>query len=136
MQGSYPVLFEDTNVGEAQIVKEGLYYNVHCSCKLSNDAICRLYLYNDAEKIDLGILIREQGEYVVRTKIAAKRLSHTNVVFRVISPNHIRGKDQIAIKPAEPFPCLAQLEQLRLIRQSDGFGAIYIKERSQSSEIT
>lgn len=136
MQESYPVLLENVNVGEARIIKEGLYYSISCRCNLSNDTGYRLYICNDIVEMDLGILIPEQGGYVVRTKIAAKRLPHDGFKFCVLSPGHVSSEDRIAINPAEPFPCLSQLEQLRLTRWLDGFYAIYTKEKSQSSETT
>lgn len=134
MQGIYPVQLNNSIVGEAKIDIRGLYYDINCRCKLPHSTAYRLYIRSNTGTVDLGVLVPEQGEYVVRTKIAAKRLSHNDIAFCVLSPKCLRQDRSASINPAEPFSYLSQLEQLRLKKQIDGTFAVQQNKDVQSPE--
>ncbi len=101
MEGIFDVNLAGEAVGTVKIKREGLYLRLRCRCRAPGREIRRLYA--DGEK--LGVLIPEDGELVLKTKVAAKRLK----------PGCAFTLDEnigtfIPIRPGEPF---AQLEQVR-----------------------
>ena len=57
-------------MGTVDLRAEGLYYRIHCVCRVMDGQIHRLYA--DDEK--MGVLIPEQGALVLDAKVAAKRV--------------------------------------------------------------
>ena len=70
MLTNYDVTYGANTVGRVELEREGLYVRIRCRCRVQDNAIHRLYA--DGEKI--GVLIPENGDLVLDTKVAAKRL--------------------------------------------------------------
>jgi len=105
MDGSYEVTHNGQVVGRVDVSREGLYYRILCRCKMDGNDIHRLYA--DGEKI--GVLIPENGDLVLNTKIAVKRLK----------PGCAFSLDEnmgmfIPICPGKPFAHLDKLRQGKL----------------------
>lgn len=135
MKQIYPVDFKGTNVGEIAICTFGLYYDIFCQCKLPEKKLFRLYARSDGVEIDLGILIPEQDEYVVRTKVPVKKLICTDINFYVGSVNTARNMDLI-VKPEETFVQLHNLEKLCLVRIAEEWYITWKDQTFQSSAKT
>ena len=72
MVETYPVYHEGQKIGTVERIREGLYYRIRCHCRVADEEIHRLYA--DGEKI--GVLIPDRGEWILETKVAAKRMPH------------------------------------------------------------
>ena len=70
MEGQYEVFHRGQAVGAVELIRDGLYCRLSCRCRVRDGVIHRLYA--DGEK--LGVLIPEEGELVLETRVAAKRL--------------------------------------------------------------
>ena len=105
MQKFYDVTSEGQTVGKVELEREGLYLRLRCRCRVQDNAIHRLYA--DGEKI--GVLIPENGDLVLETKVAAKRLKKEST-FSLEE----KGRNFIPIHPGEAFGHLGKLRLAKL----------------------
>lgn len=105
MEGQYEVFHRGQAVGTVEVIRDGLYCRLSCCCRVRDGAIHRLYA--GGEK--LGVLIPEEGELVLETRVAAKRLKE-GCAF---SLDEETG-ECIPIRPGEAFLHLDKLRQGRL----------------------
>lgn len=101
MNRIHEVVMAGQTVGTVELKREGLYYVVSCRCERLDHGIHRLYA--DGEKI--GVLIPENGELVLNTKIAVKRLKPGCAFSLDEKPEFF-----VPIRPGETF---AHLDRLR-----------------------
>ena len=102
---NYDVTYGENTVGTVQLEREGLYLRLRCRCRVQDNAIHRLYA--DGEKI--GVLIPENGDLVLETKVAAKRLKKEST-FSLEE----KGRNFIPIHPGEAFGHLGKLRLAKL----------------------
>ena len=105
MQKFYDVTSEGQTVGKVELERDGLYLRLRCRCRVQDNEIHRLYA--DGEKI--GVLIPENGDLVLETKVAAKRLKEGSA----FSLDDIR-RTFIPIHPGEAFGHLGKLRLAKL----------------------
>lgn len=67
LEGQYQVTYQDREVGNVQIVREGLYYKVSCVCQREEEQLYVLYAADDSNFVRLGILVPE-GDTIRLTK--------------------------------------------------------------------
>ena len=111
------ILFCGRIVGKAQVEKVGLYYQFRCLCRLPTGGIYRLIVNCRGETANLGICVLANGEYVLSTKIAAKRLPTDDFTIQAISKEQAESTNQ-------------QKEILRLEDLDNAylaFGKVYVK---------
>ncbi|MBO5324433.1 MAG: hypothetical protein J6A88_10145 [Oscillospiraceae bacterium] len=127
MEGTYPILFGDKNIGQAQVTRRGLYYHFSCRMQLTGETICRLELCGGDRTENLGIPVPEGKSFVLTKTIPASRLDIGKPTFRLI-PKHqsVQGKF-IPLSPEEPFAYLSRLKDAYLQRRGEQIG-IVIKE--------
>lgn len=110
MEGNYPVLMGNQEIGRVKVTRQGLYYRFDCRCQLSGDVVCRLTVTCGAATHNLGILVPERGAFCLRTKIPVKQLGDGALQFGV-RPNHKPvGSRFVPISPEEPFHYLSRLQ--------------------------
>ena len=110
----YDVLLGDEPIGKAQVKKEGLYYCISCRCRLSGEVVYRIEAKGDAGTEDLGVLVPENGAFVITKRIPAKRLGQGALQFRAV-PRRIKTDEKfVPISPEEPFAYLSRLENAYL----------------------
>ena len=110
MEGNYPVLMGDQEIGTVKVTRQGLYYSFNCRCRLSGEIMCRLTVTCGQITHDLGIPVPESGAFVLRTKLPIKQLGEGTPQFRV-QPNHNTvGKRFVPISPEEPFAYLSRVQ--------------------------
>ena len=105
MVQKFDVNFAGQNVGNVELIREGLYYRLRCRCTVHDNEIHRLYV--DGEKI--GVLLPENGELVLDTKVAAKRLKE-ECSFSLEE----KERNFIPIHPEETFGYLGKLRLAKL----------------------
>jgi hypothetical protein len=101
----YDVTSEGQTVGKVELEREGLYWHLRCRCVVYDNVIHRLYA--DGEKI--GVLIRDGGELVLDTKVAAKRLKKESTFSLEEKVRYF-----IPIHPGEAYGYLGKLRLSKL----------------------
>ena len=104
-------------VGTVELRREGLYFRVSGRCRVLDKDIHRLY----AGEENLGVLIPKNGELVLETRIAVKRLKK-GCTF---SLDEIKG-EFIPIRPGEAFSHLDKVRRGKLAFRN-GEPGIFLK---------
>lgn len=105
----YEVRLNGTSVGSAQIVKEGLYYKIHCCCSFHDKKIYRISILDGKSDVYLGICVPEGNHFVLTTRVPVKYLSGENWNFVVNS----EGPCGVPVVSGKPFEYLEKLETAR-----------------------
>ena len=121
-------------VGKARICKEGLYFCFDCCCRFSGEIVFRLQVQCGERTENLGIPVPQGKDFVLRTRIPAKRLGDGELTVRAI-PKHSRVSETfIPIAPEEPFRYLQRLQNAFLAVR-DGKTGIVIPEREDQPQL-
>lgn len=127
MEGTYAIEQAGQRIGQAEVIRQGLYYHFTCRCRLSGEVICRLAAVCGDQMENLGVPVPENGEFILRKKIPVSHLGGGQLRIRVI-PKHAELTEQfIPISPEEPFRYLSRLKNAYLSRRGQQLG-IVIKE--------
>lgn len=105
MRCNFDVTYAGQTVGRVELEREGLYVRLWCRCRVQDNEIHRLYAGGER----IGVLIPENGELVLETKVAAKRLKE-GCSFSLED----NGKRFIPIHPGEAFGYLGKLRLSKL----------------------
>lgn len=123
MNDKYEVKLVDDSVGEVMISRQGLYYSVECTVKLSKPMKCRLIAQGDSQSLDLGLCVPKGECMVITTKIPVKRFPRAPVSFVLLEPS-TQSQHFIPICAEKPFPELYRLSKARLEIRNEVIGAI------------
>lgn len=122
----YEILLGDKSVGKALVSREGLYYRIRCRCSLSGETVCRVQVRCGNRCEDLGILVPEDGAFVLETRIPVKRVREGSLSF-VAAPRHRTPELLfIPLHPEEPFRYIERLKDAYLAKR-DGKTGIMIR---------
>ena len=114
MSENYPVLLGNACIGQACVSRQGLYYQITCSCRLSGEAVCRILVSSGDKEESVGILVPENGKFAVRSRIAASSLGSGVLSFRAVPKLTEINDSFIPIRPDEPFALIACLDEMSL----------------------
>ena len=117
----FDVFIGDTQVGQANVKKCGLYYKIDCECMLIDKRVYRIVASNGMSKMNLGICIPREEKLILSTRIPIKKLSIEGLRFEMILVQN-RG---IRVASGKPFMFLDKLENARL-HTEDGQSSIMI----------
>ena len=120
-------------IGTVDIQKNGLYYRVNCRCRLSGHIVYCLVATSDTGKVNLGILVPENGFFCLRTSLPVKKLSVQNLKFTV-EPKHLQ-EDQlfVPIRAEEPFLYLERLHNAYLRTKGMQTGVVFADKVDHST---
>ena len=104
----YPVYLRDERVGNATVLRQGLYCRVYCRCRFNGEGFFRLCMTDGMQHKDLGILVPDGDSFVVDTSIKAMALQDQHLSFRIVQP----GKERVFIPIVEGEDFL-HLDKLR-----------------------
>ena len=105
MEGKFDVTLNGQATGTVEVKREGLYCRIVCRCRMVDGGIHRLYAGD--EKI--GVLIPENGELTLETRVAAKRIQpHCGFTLGECRENFF------PIRPGEAFNHLDKVRMGRL----------------------
>lgn len=97
----YPIFWKDDCVGTAEVIRQGLYWELRVCAALPGEAMHRLWLYVGDWKKDLGTLIPISGGFGLVTHLAAKRIPAGDMEFWI---DNSRPKPKLPAEPAKPEP--------------------------------
>ena len=125
LRNAYEVYRGDEPVGTAEVTRKGLYYCIRLKCALSGDVMHKAEVRCNGAREDLGILVPEEGGFVLTTRIPIKRIGAGDMTFRVI-PRHkpFRGHF-VKLSPEEPFTYLKRLKDAFLVNQNGEIGILF-----------
>ncbi len=128
MDGYYDVCLGTQPVGQVVVKKAGLYYEFDCQCQLSGEIIFRLTVTCGGKTEALGIPVPQNGAFVLKTRIPAKRLGQGNPVFQLVPRHSPLPADFVPLRPEEPFRYLTRLQDAFLIKTAQGLGIGFREE--------
>lgn len=136
----YPIFWKDDCVGTAEVVRQGLYWELRVCAALPGEAMHRLWLYVGDWKKDLGTLIPISGGFGLVTHLAAKRIPAGDMEFWIDEskpeppeepaepePETPPEPEKPAFYPVEedrPFPAVEQLDTARLAERDGEVGIV------------
>lgn len=115
MERTYPVTKNGQTIGSVIIEEEGLYYHLHCTCKLSVMQRVSLYANND----ELGLLVPEGEVYCLSKKIPRKKLSEDQIQFYLMDRNESEKSVLIPVSSGEIFPAIDKVRKAQFVRIAD-----------------
>lgn len=123
----YEVYGGDESVGTACVNLEGLYYHVQIRCELSGNMMHKAVVRCNGHLEDLGILVPENGVFIMNTRIPMKKIGEGELYFRVIPRHKPLQGTFVPLAPEEPFTYLTRLKDAFLANQNGEIG-IFIKQ--------
>ena len=106
----FEIFFNEAVTGQAEMVKEGLYYKIHCTCSLPNSGIHRIIISDGEITRDLGICVPVGDKFVLNTRVPVKNIKGDQPKFHLVSGKHTA----IPVATGKPFSALDKLETARL----------------------
>ena len=114
----YGVYFGREQMGTVRVMRQGLYYQFICRCRLTGGAVCRLLVRCGNNQENLGVVVPIADEFGLETRLPIKRLGEGTMVFS-LHPKHEKSEGTfVPIYPAEPFAYIARLKESFLISQN------------------
>lgn len=99
-------------VGQAEVIKEGLYYRFSCKCTPPNEGVYRIMVSDGDNTKDLGICVPTGEWFCLVSRVPMKYLSGERLEFALVP----KDKQEIAVPVAtgEPFADLDKLDSAHL----------------------
>jgi len=127
LQMIYSVKYQNTIVGQAELIKQGMYYRISCQCRLPKDGWYRLYLDNGVRDYDIGLFVPAAGEYRLVSSVPMRRFCGTDFQFTVKSMQPEEIGRFFSVEVHEPFAELMRLEHA-CYKMKNGQVGIWISE--------
>ena len=95
-------------VGQAEVMKEGLYYRFSCKCTPPDDGVYRIIVSDGNYEKNLGICVPTGAWFCLVSRVPVKYLPGEELKFTLI-PKDKKGS-VIHVESDKPFPALDKLE--------------------------
>lgn len=114
MDGTYPVMKGGAQVGQAEIRRQGLYYEIRCQCA-ADAQMLELVAAGEGQQKNLGLLFPKGGGLYLEKRMAAKELNLRRAAF-YLRP---RGQEEtlFPLESEKAFPYLEKLERAYLVKR-------------------
>ncbi|MGN0999165.1 MAG: hypothetical protein ACI4PO_06395 [Faecousia sp.] len=124
MTGTYDILLGGKPVGQASVTEQGLYYRFDCRCRITGEVMYKLTVTCGGKTEDLGLLVPEGKDFVLKCRLPEKRLGQGKPEFRAI-PRHGRMEGTfIPVYPDEPFSYISRLHSAFLENRGGQMGVV------------
>ena len=124
MDGTYDIVMGGETVGQAQVVRQGLYYCFSCRCHITGEVICRVSVTCGPKTENLGVLIPMGSEFGLEKKLAVKKLGRGEFRFRAVPKHSAEMSIFVPVYPEEPFAYLARLQNSFLEIRNEQIGIV------------
>ncbi len=101
-------------VGSAEVCIEGLYYKISCRCQLPAQAMYRIYMVSEDVKIDLGVCIPKDNQFILTKRIPIKQIGKSVFTFYVYEKKYNQEDFAMPLANDKTFPYIDQLERAYL----------------------
>lgn len=125
MKGKYPVVYDGNEIGTAALHKDGLYYLIHCSCRLPTKGLFRLVAQSGSNNIKLGIFAPDNGEFCVKSRIRISDIESGDISFQVLAAFQSKRPDGVPVSEEMPFENLMDLDVARLTVQGQEIRVLF-----------
>lgn len=129
MEGVFDITLGGRSVGQATVFQKGLYLYFDCRCRLSGETVCRIRVRCGEKEVDLGIPVPEGRDFVLRTRLPAKKLGDGVPEFRIVPKHSPLPENWVPVRAEEPFAYLTRLQDAYL-EVWDGQVGISLREGS------
>lgn len=123
----YTILLGTQNVGQAQVRRDGLYYDFYCRCRFSGDVIMKIAVSCGEKTEILGTPVPQGKDFVLHKKLPVKYFGEGEFGFRAVPKQAQLDGFFVPIHPEEPFSYLNRLKNARLQRR-DGVLGVALRE--------
>lgn len=112
--GLYQIIHNDSIVGSAEMTREGLFYRICCTCKITEEGIHRIKVCDGEDEVDLGICVPRDDVFGLTSRVPVKAFKGECPVFHLIKQGQNKTKteekEKIPVASGKPFPSIEQLE--------------------------
>lgn len=129
MEAQYDVHMENLRVGTVQLMEEGLYCRIRCTCRFAKQELYDLWAQTDHGNEKLGLLIPAGSQYEIEMKIPKKRLGQGNVGFFAVPRNPKPDGIFVKLDPSAPFARIKDLPNGRFARCNGEAGILFPEEK-------
>lgn len=112
----YDIMMNTKVVGQAEVMKEGLYYRFTCRCTPPNDAIHRIIVSDGNITRDLGICVPTGEWFCLVCRVPIKYLPGDKLEFSLVTNEQ---KNAVPVETDTPFPALDKLETAYLQKNGE-----------------
>lgn len=130
MERYYSVTHGREENGKVLVRRQGLYYHFHCRCRLEGGNIYRLMVTCGTRQENLGVLIPQDGSFVLDTKQPVKRIGEGDMSFSLVPKKESVRGTFVPICPEEPFAYISRLKTNFLVLRN-GQPGIYINNMQE-----
>lgn len=120
----YTILLGTQNVGQAQVRRDGLYYDFYCRCRFSGDVIMKIAVSCGEKTEILGTPVPQGKDFVLHKKLPVKYFGEGEFGFRAVPKQAQLDGFFVPIRPEEPFSYLNRLKNARLQRRDGVIGVV------------
>jgi hypothetical protein len=118
MEGNYAIFLGGESIGQASVIRQGLYYAFSCRCSLTGSVVYKLQAQVGDKLVPLGVPVPEGKSFTLRTKVSAKQLGQGQMRITAVPKHAPVGEDFVPLSPETSFAYLHRLEQAFLTRQN------------------
>lgn len=110
----YPIIFDDREVGRAEMEKQGMFFVVRCFCNLKCSRSSRIYIDDGTKKMDLGLCIPIKNGIGLTTRIQVNHIDIDHISF-FLTEEHVDEK-MFLLKEGIDFEKMDALDACRFKR--------------------
>ena len=77
----FDIIMNRQVVGNARVDKEGLFYKIHCTCKVPDEAFYKIYMNDGEINRDLGICVPSGDFFVLTARVPCKQIKVESLSF-------------------------------------------------------
>ncbi len=114
----FEIFDKETCVGKAQILQEGMYYRICCTCEITRGGIHRIVVSDGENEVDLGICVPQGDKFSLTSRIPMRFLKGENRTFVLVRQGEYKPKSEegpvekkeVPVESGKSFPNLDELE--------------------------
>lgn len=114
----YMLTYNDRPVGEVNVFRRGLYYDIKCRLKMLNDKRIRLICVSETGESDLGVCVGYGMGQELNRLVPIKSIGSELMKFYLTSN---KGYRECYIDENKVFPYIEELESSVVLRDSRGW---------------
>lgn len=84
MKEEFALLYDQSTVGKAEVLRQGLYYRISCRYRLPSGEVCRLIIKWPGGWENVGIPVPEGDGFAIVKRIPVKKIPEKEISFHLI----------------------------------------------------
>lgn len=93
----FDLLYKKKKIGSVDLICDGLYYILSCSCRIADNGIYKIRGWCGSESINLGVLIPVDGELRITRRIPVKHLWGDKTQFEIYLDDDMHSSDILVL---------------------------------------